>query len=117
MLAVDIKKSFKGGPSVISKYFKILFELNDIHVTSQEANVLAYAAYYGELSTIRSRSACMRELNIPVNSLNNAVHTLNKKGLLKKVGPNKTNVINPALNLDTFKEDLLLRIELSNGTN
>lgn len=117
MIAVDIKKEFEGGPAVIAKYFKILFTLNDIHVTGQEVNVLAYTAYYGEMSTIRPRSACMRGLNIPVNSLNNAVHTLHKKKLLQKIGPDKTIVINPALGLSSFKEDLMLRISLINGAN
>ncbi len=106
-----IHKSYSSEFEIAKRYYTIVFGLNDIHVTKNELNLVAFSAVMGTISTPPNRKQFSKEFDIPAGSVYNMVARLQKLQVFQKDGSNKVRV-NPAI-LPDFKKDLLLVIKIS----
>lgn len=97
---------------VARRYYVILCELNNIKITKNELNLLAYSAVYGTLSTPPVRDEFMRRFKIPKHSMYNMIGKLKKLNILIKDKEKKIRV-NPQI-LPDFNKNLVLAIKLEN---
>lgn len=97
-----ISKTFNSEFDLAKKYYIILFTLNNIHLTKNEINLVAFAAINGTLSTPPIKSQFCTEFNIPQSSLYNMIGKLRKNQILIRDKDNKLR-INPII-LPNFLE-------------
>jgi hypothetical protein len=97
---------------LVRRYYAVLFELNDIKITNNQLNLIAYCAINGTISTPPVRDEFRRLFNVPKHSLYNMSGVLTKKGIFVK-GEDKKIRVNPAI-LPNFKADaIILTIKLT----
>lgn len=112
----QIHKVYTSRFEIAQKYYMILFDLNNIHVTKGELNLISFLAVHGTVSTPSVRKLFEETFGAPINSIYNMVSKLQKKRLLVKDKDNKIRV-NPQILPDFSKGDLLLVIKIHSDGN
>lgn len=106
-----IQKSYKTEFEIAKRYYTIVFGLNDIHVTKNELNLVAFSAVTGTISTPPIRKQFCDEFKVPAGSVYNMVAKLQKLSILQKDKDNKIRV-NSFILPDFAKADILLVIKI-----
>lgn len=88
-----------------------MFGLNNLHVTNNELNLVAFSAVMGTISTPPIRKQFCEEFDVSAGSVYNMVAKLQKGSILVKDKDNKIRV-NPTILPDFTKPDVLLVIKL-----
>lgn len=99
---MTIIKTYKTDFELARKYYSILFELNDIHITEKEMNLLAFTACRGSISTLPAKKDFSEQFQMSNSSINNIISKLQRMGILKKI-EGKTK-LNPRLQVDLNKK-------------
>lgn len=110
-----IHKEYKSTFEVARRYYKIIFELNNLHITPKELDLVAFSAINGTISTPPVREQFIKEFNIPIGSIYNMSAKLQKSGVLVKDKDDKIRV-HPSILPDFTQGDLMLVIKLDNGS-
>lgn len=107
-----IAKSYKSEFEIAKKYYTIIFALNDIHITKNELNLIAFTAIHGTLSTPPIREQFRKEFDIPQASVYNMIGKLKKLNILISDRDNKLR-INPII-LPNFSlhTDIILVVKM-----
>jgi len=111
-----IQKSYKTQFDIAKCYYTIVFGLNNLHVTKNELNLVAFSAVMGTISTPPVRKQFCEEFDIPTGSMYNMVSKLQKQQILYKDQENKIRV-NPVILPDFTRPDLLLIIKMNKDEN
>lgn len=112
-----VAKSYKSEFEIAKKYYTIIFGLNDIHLTKNEMNLVAFAAVNGTLSTPPIKQQFCEEFKVPAASVYNMIGKLKKLSIFIKDRDNKIR-INPII-LPNFAlhSDIILVVKmLKDGT-
>lgn len=112
-----IQKSYNTSFDIARCYYSVLFGINDVHVTKNELNLVAFSAVMGTISTPPIRKQFCNEFNVPTGSVYNMVARLQKLNILNKDKENKIRV-NPSILPDFSNPNILLviKMERENGT-
>jgi len=113
MIVQKLRNISEDSFNLAKRYYRIIFALNDIHVTESELNLIVFSALHGTISTPPVRNEFIKKFNTPINSIYNMSSKLQKRGIFVKENDEKVRV-NPAI-LPGFKDDLTLVIKLENG--
>lgn len=116
MLVQKILNKSESNFQLAKKYFKIIFTLNDLHVTDSELNLITFSALNGTISTPPVRDEFIKQFNIPIVSVYNMSSKLQKLGILIKDNDKKIR-LHPSINLK-FNEpiSLILKMEINGNT-
>lgn len=107
-----IQKSYRTEFDIAKCYYTIIFGLNDLHVTKNELNLVAFSAVMGTISTPPIRKQFCEDFDVPAGSVYNMVAKLQKQEILRKDKDNKIRV-NPIILPDFTHPELLLVIKLN----
>ncbi len=107
-----IAKSYSSEFEVAKKYYTIIFGLNDIHISRNELNLVAFSAVHGTLSSSPIKQRFCKEFNAPLASIYNMIARLKKLNILLKDKDNKIR-INPVI-LPNFADhtDIILVVKI-----
>lgn len=111
-----IQKGYKTEFDIAKCYYTIIFGLNNLHVTKNELNLVAFSAVMGTISTPPVRKQFCEQFDIPTGSMYNMVSKLQKQHILFKDTDNKIR-IDPAILPDFTCSDLLLVIKMNKDEN
>jgi hypothetical protein len=113
-----IAKTYITEFDIAKKYYTIIFTLNDIHLTKNEINLVAFSAVNGTLSTPPIKQQFCEQFDVPSASVYNIIGKLKKLNILIKDRENKIR-INPVILPDFAQHtDIILVIKMlkENGT-
>lgn len=105
-----IGKSFETNFTRISKYYKCIFEVNDLPITQKEVDFLSYLALNKGTFTTHIRESFSSEHKCSKAAIYNMTSKLRKYKILLK--SNKKIVINPEIYPDFDTPNLILQIKL-----
>ncbi len=111
-----IQKSYSSEFEIAKRYYTIVFGLNDIHVTKNELNLVAFSAILGTISTPPIRKQFCEEFDVSPGTVYNMVAKLQKLSIFLKDEGNKIRV-NPVILPDFTKRDMLLVIKMIKDGN
>lgn len=106
-----ISKSYDSLLEIAKKYYLIVFSLNNINVTPNQLELVAFSAINGTLSTPPVRDEFIRKYNIPIHSVYNMIAELKKQNILIKDKDKKIRV-NPQILPDFTNNQHVLVINL-----
>lgn len=111
-----IQKSYSTEFDIAKRYYTIVFGLNDMHITPNELNLVAFSAVMGTISTPPIRKQFCEQFDLAAGSVYNMVAKLQNMSILIKDKDNKIRV-NQTILPDFTKKELLIVIKmLNNGT-
>ena len=117
-MAVILQKIRKSEPDPYKKslmYFRVLFGVNDIHLSKREMEVISFAAVRGNVSSAGAQLELMERFGLTANAKHCIVSALKKKGFLMKGRDGKIRLVPSLLTID-FSNDLFLQIAIDSKT-
>lgn len=106
-----ILKSYQSHFEVAKKYYSILFDINNLNVTKNELELVAFIAVYGSISIKDNREAFKQGFGVSSASIYNMVSKLKKLDILIKE-KNKV-LIHPTLLPDFSNLILIIKLEVN----
>lgn len=104
-----IHKKYSSDFEVAKKYYKMLFILNDLHVTENELNLVTFSSIKGTISTPPVRDEFIKDFGVPIGSVYNMSAKLQKLGVFVK--EDEKIRIHPSIN-HNFKNNVALIIKM-----
>ena len=96
--AQKIKKNFDKPYDVAVKYYALLSLLNNLNLTDREIQLLAHIAIKGTISTVPSKTEFIKNHKTTLNTVNNLISALSKRGFLVKT--NKMIRLHPKISVN-----------------
>jgi len=95
---------------VAHKYYQVLSVINDLKLADGEITLMAFTAIEGNISDPALRKVYCKKYKTTIATINNIVHRLKKRNLLKKDG--KMIFVNPTLNALDFQQKITLLLTI-----
>lgn len=114
IVAQSIQKAYNDKLSIAEKYYRLLFDVNNMEVTDIQMQMIAYCAVRGTLSTPPIRDGFLERYKIAKGTFYNNIGKLLERKLLVK--HNKKIRVNPVIMLDWTKDEFIFKISLKTIT-
>ena len=113
MTVQKLKPTIDSEFTAARMYYEIISALNQLELKGLELNLLAFMSVKGSISNTNNKEVFCTTFSSSKSSVNNTIHKLTKRNLLKKVD-GKIKIIAPiALN---FKDSVVIKITLDAET-
>lgn len=110
IVAQDIRKEYNDKLSIAEKYYRLLFDVNNIQITEIQIQMIAWCAVKGTLSTPPIRDGFLERYKIARGTYYNNIGKLqDRKLLVKKNGKIR---VNASIMLDWSKDEFIFKINL-----
>jgi hypothetical protein len=109
MLVQRLKKTVPDDFSIAEKYYSFLSEMNNLHLTKREIELIAFTAIKGNISNGNAREEFCKNYKTSIPTINNIISKMKKLSVFVKV--NGKIKVNPVINLD-FSKDITLQLTL-----
>ncbi len=112
MITQKLKKIVQNEFSLAEKYYSILSDVNSLHLTEREIQLVAFTAIKGNISNGNVREEFCTKYKTSSPTINNIISKLKKMGIFIKDG-GKVKV-NPVIVLD-FTKEITIEIRFEHG--
>jgi hypothetical protein len=109
-----IEKLYSSQIEVAKQYYKIVFEMNGIHIRDKELELIAFSAVRGTISTPPIREEYIETCKVSNASMHNMSARLQKFKVFIKDKEGKVRV-NPQIHPDFSQPEILIAIKLTNN--
>lgn len=104
---IKINKKYSTHLECVIKYFNILNILSSLNLRKGEVDILAFAAVYGNIGTVKARDEFCKTFTTSKKGFDNYMYNLIKRGFLQK--EEKKVTLNKQLHVE---HDIILKITL-----
>lgn len=109
VIVQSLKKIVSGDFALAEKYYSIISDVNNLHLTTREIQLVAFTAIRGNMSYTNVKEEFCKKYNTTPATINNIISKLRKSLILIK-DASKVKV-NPIIVLP-FSSDVTLEIKL-----
>jgi hypothetical protein len=109
VIVQSLKKMVSGDFALAEKYYSIISDVNNLHLTTREIQLVAFTAIRGNMSYTNVKEEFCKKYNTTPATINNIISKLRKSLILIK-DASKVKV-NPIIVLP-FSSDVTLEIKL-----
>lgn len=111
-----LHKKISDKFEIARKYYNIVFDMNDIHITAKELDLVAFSATNGTMSTPPIREEYIKRFKVSKASMYNMIARLQKIKILMKDKEGKIRV-NSQIHPDFNQKEFLIAIKIINNGN